>query len=208
MHKVITLAPTIMLLASTLTGCGYTALQSAAERVDEAAVAMLDEYQRRTNLVPKLLDRARRLAPDEAGMFAAVTHAQARAHDVQSTPVLLTRPAEIVRFEAAQREFERALSRLQVVTEDDARLNSDADLRHLQAQLARIDNRIAFARERYMRAVHAYNTAVNAFPSNLMMIADRTMPNLTARTDHENGAATQPGFDRASVKHPKDARQP
>src|SRR5258707_1871966 len=156
-------------LAATLLlgGCGYNALQSADEQIKASWSEVLNQYQRRADLVPNLVNAVKGLAAQEQKVLIDVTNAGARVGSIQATSELVNDPAAFQKFTAAQGELTSALSRLLVVAESYPQLKSDANFRDLQAQLEGTENRIAVARQRYIKAVQEYNVTVRSFPSNL-----------------------------------------
>src|SRR6266850_1820384 len=171
-------AATAMLL---LGGCGYNTIQSADEEVKAAWSEVLNQYQRRADLVPNLVETVKAYAKQEMDVFTQVTEARARVGSIQATPDLVDNPEAFAKFQQAQGELSNALSRLLVVAENYPQLKSDANFRDLQAQLEGTENRIAVARNRYIKAVQEYNTAVRQFPNNLTakIFGMQTKPNFT-----------------------------
>ena len=155
------------LLALSLAGCGYNRFQSQDEQVKAAWSEVLNQYQRRADLVPNLVNTVKGYAAQEQRVLIAVTEARAKVGSIQATPALVNDPLAFAKFEAAQGELTRALSRLLAVSESYPQLKSDANFRDLQAQLEGTENRIAVARNRYIQAVQDYNVLVRSFPSNL-----------------------------------------
>jgi LemA protein len=158
-----------VLLASalTLSGCGYNTLQQADEQIKASWSEVLNQYQRRADLVPNLVNKVKGFAAQEQKVLIDVTNARAKVGSIQATPELVNDPAAFQKFTAAQGELTGALSRLMVVAEAYPQLKSDANFRDLQAQLEGTENRIAVARQRYIKAVQDYNVTVRSFPSNL-----------------------------------------
>jgi len=150
-----------------LTGCGYNTIQSQDEQAKAAWSEVLNQYQRRADLVPNLVNTVKGYAQQEQRVLIAVTEARAKVGSIQATPELVNDPAAFAKFQAAQAELTGALSKLLVVAENYPQLKSDTNFRDLQAQLEGTENRIAVARNRYIRAVQAYNVTVRSFPSNL-----------------------------------------
>lgn len=150
-----------------LAGCGYNTIQSKDEQAKAAWSEVLNQYQRRADLVPNLVNTVKGYADQEQRVLIAVTEARARVGTIQATPELINDPAAFAKFQAAQRELSGALSKLLVVAENYPQLKSDASFRDLQAQLEGTENRITVARNRYIQAVQSYNVTVRAFPSNL-----------------------------------------
>lgn len=160
-------ASVLALLALILAGCGYNRFQNQDEEVKAAWSEVLNQYQRRADLVPNLVNTVKGYAAQEQRVFIAVTEARSRVGSIQATPALINDPRAFAKFEAAQRELTSALSRLIAVSENYPQLKSDQNFRDLQAQLEGTENRIAVARNRYIKAVRDYNILVRSFPSNL-----------------------------------------
>ena len=154
-------------LASLLGGCGYNQLQQGDEQIKAAWSEVLNQYQRRNDLIPNLVNTVKGFAAQEQKVFTDVTNARAKVGSIQATPELVNDPAAFQKFTAAQGELTGALSRLMAIAEAYPQLKSDANFRDLQAQLEGTENRIAVARNRYIRAVQDYNVTVRSFPSNL-----------------------------------------
>ncbi|MEO8157610.1 MAG: LemA family protein, partial [Betaproteobacteria bacterium] len=157
----------LVLAASVLGGCGYNTLQSQDESIKASWGEVLNQYQRRADLVPNLVNTVKGFAAQEKDVLLGVTNARAKVGSIQATPELVNDPAAFSKFVAAQGEMTSALSRLLVVAENYPQLKSDANFRDLQAQLEGTENRITVARQRYIRAVQEYNVTVRSFPSNL-----------------------------------------
>jgi len=157
------------LLAATLglSGCGYNTLQQTDESIKAAWSEVLNQYQRRADLVPNLVATVKGFAAQEQQVLLGVTNARAKVGSIQATPELVNDPQAFQRFAGAQGELTGALSRLIAIAENYPQLKSDANFRDLQAQLEGTENRIAVARQRYIRAVQEYNVTVRSFPSNL-----------------------------------------
>jgi LemA protein len=156
-----------LLLLLSLAGCGYNTLQAADEQVKASWSEVLNQYQRRADLVPNLVNTVKGYAAQEKDVLVKVTEARAKIGSMQATPELINDPEAFAKFQAAQSEMTSALSRLLVVSENYPQLKSDANFRDLQAQLEGTENRIAVARKRYIDAVQQYNVNVRSFPSNL-----------------------------------------
>ncbi|HTY94579.1 MAG TPA: LemA family protein [Steroidobacteraceae bacterium] len=154
-------------LGVSLSGCGYNRFQTQDEQVKSAWSEVLNQYQRRADLVPNLVNTVKGYAAQEQTVLIAVTEARSKVGSIQATPELVNDPQAFARFQAAQSELSGALSRLLVVTENYPQLKSDANFRDLQAQLEGTENRITVARNRYIQAVQDYNVTVRSFPSNL-----------------------------------------
>jgi LemA protein len=184
----------------SLSGCGYNTLQSTDEQIKAAWSEVLNQYQRRADLVPNLVETVKAFATQEREVLTQVTEARARVGSIQATPELVENPEAFARFQAAQGELTSALSRLLVVAENYPQLKSDANFRDLQAQLEGTENRIAVARNRYIKAVQEYNVTVRSFPSNLtaMVFGFKTKPNFTV--DNERAISTAPKVDFGQKK--------
>jgi LemA protein len=170
-----------------LSGCGYNTLQTTDEQTKSAWSEVLNQYQRRADLVPNLVATVQGFANQEKEVLTRVTEARARVGSIQATPELIENPEAFSRFQQAQGELTGALSRLLVVAENYPQLKSDANFRDLQAQLEGTENRIAVARNRYIKAVQDYNVTVRSFPSNLtaMVFGFKTKPNFTVENERE-----------------------
>jgi LemA protein len=175
----------LLLVALGLTACGYNTIQSEDEQVRASWSEVLNQYQRRADLVPNLVNTVKGYANQEKEVLTSVTQARARVGSIQATPELLSNPQAFARFESAQGQLTSSLSRLLVVSENYPQLKSDANFRDLQAQLEGTENRIAVARNRYIKSVQAYNTTVRSFPNNLTakMFGYETKPNFSVANE-------------------------
>jgi LemA protein len=184
----------------TLSGCGYNTLQSGDEQIKAAWSEVLNQYQRRADLVPNLVATVQGFANQEKEVLTRVTEARSRVGSIQATPELVDNPEAFQRFQQAQGELSGALSRLLVVAENYPQLKSDANFRDLQAQLEGTENRIAVARNRYIKSVQDYNVTVRSFPSNLtaMVFGFKTKPNFTVENERE--IAKPPKVDFSTKK--------
>ncbi|MEM5338013.1 LemA family protein [Paraburkholderia azotifigens] len=160
---------TALALASVtaLAGCGYNAIQTEDEQVKASWSEVLNQYQRRADLVPNLVNTVKGYANQEKDVLTRVTEARAQVGSIRATPEMLSDPQAFAQFESAQGRLTSSLSRLLVVSENYPQLKSDANFRDLQAQLEGTENRIAVARNRYIKSVQQYNSTVRSFPSNL-----------------------------------------
>ena len=195
--------PWMALLAAAmllLSGCGYNTLQSNDEQVKAAWSEVLNQYQRRADLVPNLVETVKAFAKQEQEVFTQVTEARSRVGSIQATPELVDNPEAFARFQQAQGELTGALSRLLVVAENYPQLKSDANFRDLQAQLEGTENRIAVARNRYIKAVEAFNVAVRQFPSNLTAMAFGFKPKPNFSVENERAISTAPKVDFGTKK--------
>jgi LemA protein len=170
-----------------LSGCGYNTLQSTDEQIKAAWAEVLNQYQRRTDLIPNLVETVKAFAAQEQQVFLGVTEARSRVGSIQATPELINDPQAFARFQQAQGALSSALSRLLLVAENYPQLKSDRNFRDLQAQLEGTENRITVARNRYIKAVQAYNVVVRQFPSNLtaMLFGFKEKPQFTVENEKE-----------------------
>ncbi|MDV6347286.1 LemA family protein [Nitrosomonas sp. Is35] len=190
------LSLTAILYALSLSGCGYNTLQATDEQIKASWAEVLNQYKRRADLVPNLVNTVKGFAAQEKDVLLGVTTARSRVGGIQASPELLNNPEAFAKFQNAQGELSSALSRLLVVTENYPELKSDANFRDLQAQLEGTENRITVARNRYIKAVQEYNIVVRSFPSNLtaMMFGFQTKPSFTVENEQEISAAPQVDF--------------
>ncbi|MDO8771309.1 MAG: LemA family protein, partial [Burkholderiaceae bacterium] len=163
-------------------------------------------YQRRADLVPNLVNTVKGFAAQEKEVLLGVTNARAKVGSIQATPELINNPEAFARFQAAQGELSGALFRLLVVSENYPQLKSDANFRDLQAQLEGTENRIAVARNRYIKSVQDYNVTVRSFPSNLtaLVLGYKDKPNFSVENEKEISRPPSVSFDTAPVQ-PKGA---
>ncbi len=152
------------LASLSLTNCGYNAIQTTDEQVKSGWSEVVNQYQRRADLVPNLVNSVKGFAQQEKDVLLGVTNARAKVGSIQATPEVLNDPAAFQKFQAAQGELSSALSRLLVVTENYPQLKSDTLFRDLMAQLEGTENRITVARNRYIKAVQDYNVGIRTFP--------------------------------------------
>lgn len=187
----------VLILSGLLmvSGCGYNTLQSTDEQITSSWAEVLNQYQRRADLIPNLVNTVKGFAAQEKEILLGVTEARAKVGSVQITPELLNDPQAFIRFQNAQGELSGALSRLFAVAENYPQLKSDANFRDLQAQLEGTENRIAVARNRYIQAVQEYNVTVRAFPSNLTakLFDFQVKPNFAV--ENEQAIAAPPTVD-------------
>ena len=185
----------ILSAIGSLSGCGYNTLQAQDEEIKAQWSEVLNQYQRRADLVPNLVNTVKGYAAHERDILVQVTEARARVGQIAATPELVNDPAAFARFQAAQGELSGALSRLLVVAENYPQLKADGAFRDLQAQLEGTENRVTVARNRYIQAVKAYNVTVRQFPSNLtaMMFGHQAKANFTV--DNEKAIAAPPTVD-------------
>ncbi|MBC3812731.1 LemA family protein [Undibacterium aquatile] len=193
MRKLWQAASIILILC--LSGCGYNTIQTEDEQIKSDWSEVLNQYQRRADLVPNLVSTVKGFAEQEKDVLLGVTNARAKVGSLQATPELINNPEAFAKFQSAQGELSGALSKLLVVTENYPQLKSDAGFRDLQAQLEGTENRIAVARNRYIKSVQEYNVTVRSFPSNLtaMVFGYQVKPNFTV--ENEKALAVPPKVD-------------
>jgi len=157
----------VVALAVSLSGCGYNDLQKQDEGIKASWSEVLNQYQRRADLVPNLVNTVKGYAAQEQTVLTEVTNARANVGAIKATPELINDPVAFKKFIDAQNQLQGALSRLLVVSENYPNLKSDALFRDLQSQLEGTENRITVARNRYIKSVQEFNTTVRTFPTNL-----------------------------------------
>lgn len=188
----------VLMLVATLglSGCGYNTIQTQDEAVKASWSEVVNQYQRRADLIPNLVNTVKGFAAQEEKVLVGVTEARARATSIQVTPELVNDPAALQRYQAAQGELTQALKSLLMVTENYPQLKSDQNFRDLQAQLEGTENRIAVARNRYIAAVQDYNGTIRKFPSNLtaMVFGYEVKPNFTVENEAAISAAPTVDF--------------
>lgn len=182
----------------TLSGCGYNTIQAEDEQIKANWAEVLNQYQRRADLVPNLVNVVKGYAAHEREVLTEVTEARAQVGAIKATPELLNDPAAFAKFQQAQAQMGSALSRLLAVSENYPNLKADGAFRDLQAQLEGTENRVTVARQRYIKAVQQYNTTVRSFPSNLtaMAFGYQTKPNFEVQD--EKAIAAPPKVDFGS----------
>lgn len=176
---------TALLMVLSLSGCGYNTFQQLDEEVTSNWSEVLNQYQRRADLVPNLVNTVKGYAAHEKEVLTAVADARSKVGSIQATPELLNDEAAFARFQQAQGQMTSALSRLMAVAENYPQLKADTSFLNLQAELSGTENRVAVARNRYIKAVKEYNVAVRSFPNNLtaMMFGYKTKPNFTVENE-------------------------
>jgi len=178
-------------MITSLSGCGYNELQSGDENIKASWAEVLNQYQRRADLVPNLVNVVKGYAAHEKDVLTQVTDARARVGAIQATPELVNDEEAFKKFIAAQGQMTNAISRLLAVAENYPQLKADGLFRDLQAQLEGTENRITVARNRYIDTVKNYNITVRSFPTNLtaMMFGLKTKPSFTVENEQ---AISQP----------------
>ncbi|MBW8900459.1 MAG: LemA family protein [Massilia sp.] len=181
-----------VLAATLLSGCGYNQFQAKDEATKAAWAEVVNQYQRRSDLIPNLVNTVKGYATHERETLEAVTRARAAATSFQITPEVLNNPEAFQKFQQVQGELSSALSRLMAVSENYPQLKADASFRDLQSQLEGTENRITVARQRYIAAVQDYNVTVRSFPTNLtaMMFGYQAKPSFTV--ENEKSISTAP----------------
>ncbi len=191
----------IAALTAALTGCGYNDIQSTDEATKSSWSEVLNQYQRRADLIPNLVKTVQAFADQEREIFVRVSEARARVGQIKVDP---SDPESLKKFEQAQQEVGSALSRLLVVAENYPQLKSDANFRYLQAQLEGTENRITVARKRYIDSIQQYNVLVRQFPVNLtaMVFGYKTKPQFSVENEQAISTAPKVDFGR-----PGDAKK-
>jgi len=191
-----------VMLVLGLSGCGYNRIQQQDEASTAAWSEVVNQYQRRADLVPNLVSTVKGFAAQEQTVLLGVTEARAKVGSIQVTPELVNNPEAFAKYQAAQGELTQALKSLLAVTENYPELKSNENFRDLQAQLEGTENRIAVARNRYIEAVREYNVTIRSFPSNLTarMFSYSTKPNFTV--ENEAAIARPPTVDFAPAAPP------
>jgi LemA protein len=184
-----------LFLAALLSGCGYNVIQQKDEAVNAAWSEVLNQYKRRADLVPNLVNTVRGYASHEERVLTEVTQARAQVSSLQATPALVNDPQAFARFQQAQANLTGALSRLLVVSENYPNLKADTSFRDLQAQLEGTENRIAVARGRYIQAVQDYNTYIRQFPQNLTAMAFHYAPKPNFTVENERAIQQPPAVE-------------
>ena len=181
-----------LVLSTLLSGCGYNEFQTKDEATKAAWGEVVNQYQRRADLIPNLVNTVKGYASHEKETLEAVTRARAAATSFQITPEVLNDPAALAKFQQVQGELSQALSKLMMVTEAYPDLKANANFRDLQSQLEGTENRITVARQSYISAVQDFNVQVRKFPTNLtaMMFGYKVKPSFTV--ENEKAISTAP----------------
>ena len=172
----------LAVLALALSGCGYNRIQSKDEAVKAGWSEVLNQYKRRADLIPNLVNTVKGYAAHEQQVLTAVTEARAKVSQIN---VDADDAASLAQYQAAQGDLSQALGRLMMVTENYPNLKADASFLNLQTQLEGTENRITVARGRYIQLVQDYNTTIRQFPVNLtaMVFGHKTKPNFTVENE-------------------------
>lgn len=192
----------LVLLATALSGCGYNKLQTQDEQVKAAWAQVLNQYQRRADLIPNLVNTVKGAVAAEKDILDAVVSARAKVGSIQATPELIENPQAFQQWQAAQGELSSALSRLMVVVERYPDLKSIAGFSDLQAQIEGTENRISNERRKFIEAVQTYNSTVRSFPSNLTakMFGHDVKPSFTV--ENEAAISRPPAVEFAAPTKP------
>jgi len=184
-----------IVLLPLLSGCGYNSFQTKDEAIKAAWSEVVNQYQRRADLIPNLVNTVKGYASHEKDTLEAVTKARSQATSFQITPQVLNDPQAFAKFQQVQGELSSALSRLMAVSENYPQLKADTSFRDLQSQLEGTENRITVARARYIAAVQDYNVMVRSFPYNLtaMMFGYQVKPSFTV--ENEKAISTAPAVN-------------
>ena len=197
----------VVLLLVMLSGCGYNTFQSSDEQIKASWSEVVNQYQRRADLIPNLVATVKGEAKFEQDTLTKVIEARSKATSIQATPELINNPDAFKKFQQAQGELTGALSRLMAVSENYPNLRANQGFRDLQAQLEGTENRITVARNRYIKSVQEYNVTVRSFPSNLtaMVFGYKEKSNFAVENEKEISKPPSVGFDTAPVPSKGDA---
>lgn len=189
-----------LLLVLGLSGCGYNAFQTLDEEAKASWSEVLNQYQRRADLVPNLVETVKGYAEHEKEVLTEVADARSKVGSIQVTPEVLNDPEAFAKFQAAQGQLTSALSRLMAVAENYPNLKADQGFRDLQAQLEGTENRVTVARNRYIESVKEYNISVRSFPNNLtaMVFGYKAKPSFTV--ENEKAISSAPKVDFGNTK--------
>lgn len=191
-----------LVFAAVLTGCGYNDFQRLDEQTKSAWSEVLNQYQRRADLIPNIVATVKGEANFEQETLTKVVEARAKATSIQVTPETLNNPEAFQKFQAAQGELSSALSRLLVVSENYPNLKANQGFQDLRVQLEGTENRITVARNRYIQAVQQYNVLARSFPSNLtaMVFGYQAKPNFSVANEAQISAPPAVSFDKPASK--------
>ena len=194
--KKISLLLATLALSLSLTGCGYNSFQTGDEEIKAQWAEVLNQYQRRADLIPNLVSTVKGYAAHEEKVFTEIAEARSKVGSIQATPELVNDEAAFAKFQAAQSQMTSALSRLLAVSENYPQLKADAGFRDLQAQLEGTENRVTVARNRYIASIKDYNISVRSFPTNLtaMMFGYKTKPSFTVENEKAISATPKVTF--------------
>lgn len=190
----------IAVFAMMLSGCGYNSIQSQDEAVKAQWSEVLNQYQRRADLVPNLVATVKGFAAQEKSVLIEVTNARASVGKMNITAEQAADPEMLKKFQAAQGEMSGALSRLLVVSENYPELKSNENFRDLQVQLEGTENRVTVARNRYIQSVQAYNTTIRQFPTNLTAMIFGNKPKANFSVENEAQISKAPTVEFAPAE--------
>lgn len=186
---------TMALLLSMLSACGYNEFQAKDEATKSAWAEVVNQYQRRADLIPNLVNTVKGYAAHEKDTLEAVTRARAAATSMQVTPEVLNNPAAFQKFQQVQGELSSALSRLMAVSENYPNLKADTSFRDLQSQLEGTENRITVARQRYIQSVQEYNILARSFPTNITAMIFHYAPKPSFTVENEKAISNAPAVN-------------
>jgi LemA protein len=200
----------VLMFAALLGGCGYNTLQQQDEQVKAAWSEVVNQYQRRADLVPNLVNTVKGAVQAEKDILDSVVNARAKATSIQATPELIENPQAFQQWQQAQGELSSALSRLMLVVERYPDLKSISGFQDLRAQLEGTENRIAVARKRYIESVQAYNVTVRRFPTNITakMFGHDVKQNFTVENEREISRAPTVDFGQTGTPAPQPSNPP
>ncbi len=192
----------LVLITLSLSGCGYNTFQSLDEQVKAAWSEVLNQYQRRADLIPNIVASVKGEAAFEQDTLTKVIEARARATSINATPELINDPAAFEKFQQAQGQLTGALSRLMVVAEQYPTLRTNSAFQDLRVQLEGTENRITVARNRYIKTVADYNVAIRSFPNNLtaMVFGYTVKPTFTVQNEAQIAVPPPVNFDKPASK--------
>lgn len=179
-----------------LSGCGYNSFQAKDEQITASWAEVVNQYQRRSDLIPNFVQVVQPYAQHEKETFTGIAEARSKASSIQMTPEVLNNPEAFKKFQSAQGEIGNFLGRLMMVQERYPELKADKHFIELQAQLEGTENRIAVARNRYIKTVQDYNLQIRQFPTNLtaMMFTYSTKPQFTVENEKQISTAPKVEF--------------
>ena len=198
MKRFLTLWAAILLVALGLSGCGYNDFQRLDEQTKAAWSEVLNQYQRRADLIPNIVNTVKGEANFEQETLTRVIEARAKATSIQVTPETLNNPEAFNRFQQVQGELSSALSRLMAVSESYPNLKANQAFQDLRVQLEGTENRITVARNKYIKGVQEYNVLARSFPTNLTakMFSYEVKPNFTVQNEQAISAPPTVSFDK------------
>ena len=201
-HRPLWAAALAIVAALGLSGCGYNDFQRLDESVKASWSEVLNQYQRRADLIPNIVATVKGEANFEQETLTKVIEARSKATSIQATPELINDPAAFQKFQAAQGELTGALSRLMVVAEQYPNLKANAGFQDLRTQLEGTENRVTVARNRYIKEVAAYNVLARSFPTNLtaMMFSYAVKPSFTVQNEAQISAPPAVNFEKPAPK--------